>query len=77
MKKFISLFTALVVSLSCASISFATTPADTIVIDGNQYVVERFLTNEYSRAIIKNTSTQEIISDFTYHFDSKYFIRNN
>lgn len=76
MKKIISLFIVFSILLSCSATSFATSSDETIVIDGNQYTVERVVTDTYSQAIIKNISTNEIVEDFIYYFDNNILVNN-
>lgn len=63
--------------LSCSVTSFAVSLDETIVIDDNQYTVERIITDKYSQAVISDTSTKEIVSNFTYYLDSKILVDNN
>lgn len=76
MKKIVSLFIVFSILLSCIATSFATSSGETIVIDGNQYTIERIVTNAYSQAVIRNASTNEIVEDFIYYFDSNILINN-
>lgn len=76
MKKIISLVIIFSILLSCSATSFATFSGETIVIDGNRYIVERVVTDTYSQAIMKNVSTNEIVEDFIYYFDSNILVND-
>lgn len=76
MRKVISIFITLTLLLSCTLPAFATFSDETIIIDGKQYTIERIVSDNYSQAIMKDSSTKEIVSDFTYYLDSKILMDN-
>ena len=67
MKKFMSFFLILTMVLIYSVPAFAASVDDTIIIDGTQYTIERTVTDTYSQAILKDSSSK-IVENFTYYF---------
>jgi len=77
MKKCISLLLIFSMALSSAVTSFAASCNDIIVVDGNSYTVERVVTDTYSQAILRETSTNTIVENFTYYFEKNLLVNNS
>lgn len=72
MKKFMSLFLILTMVLICSVPAFATfsdNAGETIIIDGSQYTIEQVVTDTYSQAIVRDSSTK-VVENFIYYFDN-------
>lgn len=76
MKKIISLLLIFSMILSCTVSSFATSSDEIVVIDGNQYIIEREVTDTYSQAIVREISTNKIVENFTYDFEKDVLVDN-
>ena len=76
MKKFMSLFLILTMVLICSVPAFATfsdNAGETIIIDGSQYTIEQVVTDTYSQAIVRDSSTK-VVENFIYYFDNSTLV---
>lgn len=76
MKKFMSLFLILTMVLICSVPAFATfsdNAGETIIIDGSQYTIEQVVTDTYSQAIVRDSSTK-VVENFIYFFDNSTLV---